>query len=95
MDLMFRFTACLSVSSSNHIKKPLYRMLQEEEETLLKKHVWTLARQKDIFLCQLLQAAYSGLLKLNQTFTGAGVLHFDLPLTLLCTGQEQHINITI
>lgn len=44
---------------------------------------------KDMFLCELLQAAHGGLLELHQTLAGAGILHLDLPLTLLCRGTER------
>lgn len=46
---------------------------------------------KDMFLCELLQAAHGGLLELHQTLAGTRILHLDLPLTLLCrdTGHRQ------
>lgn len=44
---------------------------------------------KDMFLCELLQAAHGGLLELHQTLTGTGILHLNLPLTLLCNDIPQ------
>lgn len=48
---------------------------------------------KDMFLCELLQAAHGRLLKLHQTLTGTRVLHLDLPLTLLC--RETHTEVAL
>lgn len=51
---------------------------------------------KDMFLCELLQAAHCGLLELHQTLTGTWVLHFDLPLALLCSHrQHKHVSVYI
>ena len=43
---------------------------------------------KDMFLCDLFQAVYGGLLELHQVLTGTWILHLNLPLTLRCRGGK-------